>query len=542
MPRPGQALTLALRTSWQVDANRTRRVVVLSLLAAAATPMASYGLKVMVDAANQADQTRALQGALAGGGAAAMVMLAQVTVTRMTTPLRALTGRVVEQRLTELESALAPVDDQERPDYLDRLGMVQRDGQALASAGVNVAQGLALLVTGLLTAALLASVDPVLVVMPLFAVPALWAAARVERLRQAGLEGIDSDAQDGNHLFDLATSVEAAKDVHVGRLRNELLVRHRRIGEQVGWILDRLAMVDAAWAAWARLLLGLAFGGALFIVVRDVVQGVASMGDLVLVLTLLAQMNHHVGRASSAGALARTAVVARAYLWLTAYSDERAQALARPVSVPGRLSKGIELCGVGFRYPGEDKDVLIDVDLSIPAGTTLALVGRNGAGKSTIVKLICRQHQPTRGAVLVEGVDLRRTDGETWRHAVSVGLRDSPVELPSHGKGGVTSTVPPGRSLLQETLVFVLDGTTGYFDADEEPALFASYVAMGRQAGRRNGAITVLVTRGFSSAPMADLVAVVDGGRVVETGTHSELLKSGGLYAELYELEAQSYR
>lgn len=560
-------MALALRTSFRADRDRTRRILTLSLLAAGAGGLGSYAIKIIIDAAESGDETRALQGSLVVAVTVAVAMFAQVAVTRMGPALSERTGRLVDQQLVELVSALAPIDDLERPDYLDRLGLLQRDGQVLASAGVDISQGLALLASGLLATVLLAPVNPVLVALGLFALPALWAGSRVEQVRQAGLAGVDGDIQEGRHLFDLSTSVRAAKDVRVGGLTKELIVRHRRLGVQVGWILDRLSVLDVAWAGWCRLFFSLAFGGALAVVVRDVVAGTATVGDVALVLALAAQMNHRMGRASSANAVARTARVAAAYLWLTAYSDERARALARPVTVPNRLAKGIELCGVGFRYPGEDNDVLIDVDLALPAGSVVALVGENGSGKSTIVKLICRLYPPSRGAVLVEGVDLRRIEGDAWQARMSVSLSESvsadhsAPEWPDDGgrpkPSGhqqfsspapvVVEGAPAGSFAISGAprdapLVFLFEGATDSHSGADERAALADHVAVGRAGGRRNGAVTLLVSQGFSGPMLADLVAVIDDGRVVETGTHTELLAAGGLYSRLYELEARAYR
>jgi ATP-binding cassette subfamily B protein len=219
----------------------------------------------------------------------------------------------------------------------------------------------------------------------------------------------------------------------------------------------------------------------------------------------------------------------------------------------------------------------------------VALVGENGAGKTTLVKLLCRLYRPTRGRILVDGADLARMPADGWRarlagafqdffrfelkarHSVGVGdvphLDDVPVveaAVERAGAGDVAGQLPAGletqlgptwpagvelsfgqwqklalaRGFMRERpLVLVLDEPTAALDAETEHALFERYAE-----AARDDQITLLVSHRFSTVRMADLIVVLDGSRVVESGTHDELMSRGGQYAELYGIQAAAYR
>jgi ATP-binding cassette subfamily B protein len=241
-----------------------------------------------------------------------------------------------------------------------------------------------------------------------------------------------------------------------------------------------------------------------------------------------------------------------------------------------------------------DNDVLHNVDLTIPAGTTVALVGDNGAGKSTIVKLLCRFYKPTAGRITVDGADLGAIDVESWRAATGAVFQDharlelnaldavtigdlthfgdtaaAEAALARAGSADVLSALPEGwdtqlgarwpngidlsggqwqklalgRGLMRDgALLFVFDEPTASLDADTEHRLFESYAELANRGRAETGTITVLVSHRFSTVRMADLIIVVADGRIVESGSHDELVAQRGLYAELYELQARAYR
>jgi ATP-binding cassette, subfamily B, bacterial len=278
-------------------------------------------------------------------------------------------------------------------------------------------------------------------------------------------------------------------------------------------------------------------------------------------------------------------------VWLEDFAAEHA---GRPESpVPDRLDDAIRFEHVSFTYPGSERVVLDDIDLTLPAGAVVALVGENGAGKTTLVKLLCRFYDPTSGRVTVDGHDLAGIPASEWRdrlsgafqdffrfeyrarHSIGVGDLERVDErepvLAAVGRAGaedVVERLPEGidtqlgaswqdgvelsvgqwqklalaRGFMRDRpLVCVLDEPTAALDAETEHTLFERFAAASH-AARADGRITVLVSHRFSTVRMADLIVVLDGARVVEQGTHDELLAARGLYAELYTTQASAYR
>jgi ATP-binding cassette subfamily B protein len=265
----------------------------------------------------------------------------------------------------------------------------------------------------------------------------------------------------------------------------------------------------------------------------------------------------------------------------------------QPLAAPDRIERGIAAEGVSFRYPGTDAEVLAGVDLELPAGSTVAFVGENGAGKSTLVKLLCRFYEPTEGRITVDGADLTRIDALAWRQRIAAGFQDfvrfelvaresvgvgdlSRLEAPGdveaavdraaardvvedlpHGlethlgksyadgaelSGGQWQKVALARAMMRERpLLLILDEPTSALDAHAEHLLFDRYAASARAVARATGGIAIFVSHRFSTVRMADLIVVVDGGRVVEQGSHEELVSRDGLYADLFSLQAAAY-
>jgi ATP-binding cassette subfamily B protein len=282
----------------------------------------------------------------------------------------------------------------------------------------------------------------------------------------------------------------------------------------------------------------------------------------------------------------------RRLAWLEDYAASLTAMTDLPV--PNAMRTGLRLEHVSFAYPGTSRLVLDDVSLSVPAGTVVAIVGENGAGKSTLVKLLAKLYAPTSGAIYVDEVPLARLPADAWRARLAgafqdfyrfelraqqtVGVGDVPrvddaraagaaveragavdvitrlasgldTQLGPSWPGGVDLSYGQWQKLAlargfmrDDPLLLVLDEPTAALDAETEHALFERFAAAARATGQHGGRVTILVSHRFSTVRMADLIVVLDGARVVEVGSHDDLVARGGAYAELYRIQAESYR
>ena len=251
---------------------------------------------------------------------------------------------------------------------------------------------------------------------------------------------------------------------------------------------------------------------------------------------------------------------------------------------------GIEVRNVSFRYSDEHAWVLRDVNLLIPAGRCTALVGLNGAGKTTLVKLLTRMYDPTEGEILWEGIDIREFDVERFRERIGAVFQDftrydltaqENIGLGNVGealdddkvrqaamRAGVSETIEglPGgygtvlsrwlttekagvdlsggewqkialaRMFMRESEMLILDEPTAALDAQAEYDLYNRFVEL------MGGRTSLLITHRFSTVRMADMVAVLEEGRITEVGTHEELIRVNKTYTKLYQMQAERYR
>ncbi|HUQ64320.1 MAG TPA: ABC transporter ATP-binding protein [Acidimicrobiales bacterium] len=595
MGKSRRALALAMATAFRADPWRSVGVLVASTFAAIVGVLTAFWLKALVDAAADRDVDGTLVAALGIGLTVGLALMSRAMVTRMLFPLKENTALYLDRRIIALVGGIPTVEHHERPEYLDRVEVLREEMDVLGFAGIHTAGALALVVQVILTGVLLASVNPLLLAVPLFAVPSLWAGARAERIRQGALDTTADQARRARQLFELTTSPAAGKELRIFGAGSELLNRHRSDWTEVDRSRDRALVRGLAWEAVSWLVFSAGYAAAIALVVDEAVSGGASVGDVVLALALVAQVNGQVSAAvGTVSQTVRTVKVAGRYLWLSDYARSRRAAAEAPAPAPDRLTRGIDLQRVAFRYPGTTVDVLAQFDLFLPAGATVAVVGDNGAGKSTLVKLLCRFYEPSEGVITVDGTELGRIDIGEWRERMSAGFQDftrfelragqtigigdihfvdddeaiataleraasadvvtalpeametqlgasfdAGVEL----SGGQWQKLALARAMMRPApLLLVLDEPTAALDSETEHTLFARYAAAASTLAARNGAITLLVSHRFSTVRMADLIVVIDGGRIVGTGSHDELMAAGGLYAELYELQARSYR
>jgi ATP-binding cassette subfamily B protein len=593
MREPARALALLVRTAWKADRPRTLGLL-LEPLSFVCVPVFAWALGVMAD------------GVFRGDGRRVALGVAAITLTRVAWYLGTWTGAALRNRLIEvvgfafdreiatLMARLPGVEHHERADVLDRLELL-RQRQGLLGNALSTLVSIANTVVGAAATPVgLAVVNPWLLLLVIFCLPALPIAAAQERWLD------DAEARSGvpfrraRLLRRLTVDRDAGMELRVFGLEDEIVSRLGQAWTEAGAPLLNATRRAALLNAAGDLLFLAGFAGAVLLVLRQALRGQATPGEVVMTVYLAQQARSSIVEPIQLAVYASEALrSAGRMLWLQDYARERMKALGGGTPAPARLRDAIVFENVSFRYPGTDRWALRNVSFHLPAGAVVALVGENGAGKTTVVKLLCRMYEPTEGRILVDGVDLREMDVDAWRARLSaafqdfgrfelsaresVGVGDLPraqqagaVEeaLERAGAADVLAALPGGldtrlgaswedgvdlstgqwqklalgRALMRrEPLVVFFDEPTASLDALAEHALFERYAREAR-AGAARGAVTVLVSHRFSTVRAADLILVIDGGGVAALGAHDELIVRGGLYSELYMLQARAYQ
>ena len=496
----------------------------------------------------------------------------------------------LESHVAQLQASVATIAHQERPEYLDRLSMLRNQVFVLDHMYMSLFSTLGWILRLGVTMALLASIHPALMLLAVFAAPTVltstWRPA-VERYAQ------ESGAQSNRlarHLFTIATTAPPGKEVRVTGIGERLITDRRWAWECWYRPVAAARWGSAMWHALAWTIFGLAYVGAIVFVSSGLG---ASASAVLLVLAAGARLSAYIGATVGEIGFLRGFWMdgSRRLAWLEDYAASVAASGDLPV--PAAVRRGIRLENVSFAYPGTSRVVLDNVSVTLPAGAVVAIVGENGAGKTTLVKLLAKMYEPTSGSILVDDTPLARVQAGEWReclagafqdffrfefragHTVGLGdvprLDDEPAVLAAVDRAGAGDVVarltsglntqlgptwPSGVELSfgqwqklalargfmrDQPLLLVLDEPTAALDAETEHALFERYSAAARGTSE-SGRITILVSHRFSTVRMADLIVVLDGARLVEVGTHDELMAKNGQYSELYSIQAAAYR
>jgi len=265
----------------------------------------------------------------------------------------------------------------------------------------------------------------------------------------------------------------------------------------------------------------------------------------------------------------------------------RVESKVNGLPAPRPIQRGFEFRNVSFTYPGTTRRVLSNFNFNLTLGERIALIGENGQGKTTVVKLITRLYDPTEGEILLDGVDLREYDLDDLHKEIGVIFQDfmryemtareniavGRIEVPHapeeieyaaekslaagvirklHGgydqmlgrrfeggvdlSGGEWQKLALARAYLRDAQLLILDEPTAALDARSEMQVFERFAEL------TEGKMALLISHRFSTVRMADRIVVLEGGRLVEEGNHAQLMALGGRYAAMFEMQAASYR
>lgn len=561
-----KSIMLVVRTALRVDKRRAVLVLVLAPVLGGLSATQGLGVAWLIDGVAGSRPDLTLMGAglvVLTTGVIYQVGLGLIDIRIV---LQQRVGMELDTMLMRGVAGRASLDHFHDPDFLDDVELVrQRRGELGQSFG-SIIENADVFSRFTANLVLLMTAGPIYALLPLCTIPLVFATRYSERLIADTEKACAQTDRRRKELFGISTSPSAAREVRLYRLGPELAARHRKaylsVNKALGWARLRGALAVAlAWAVYA-----LALFGCLVMVVLAVHRGAATVGDVVLVAVLGRRLTENTtGLGVLVAWLRRSMHTIGIYRRLI---DVPADNKAAEPGSPG----DIVLSGVSFSYPGAETNSLSDVDLRLPAGSTVAVVGSNGSGKSTLVALLAGLYRPVSGTIAGVGrvtacfQDFSRYELLT-RQAVGVGdpslvddRRAVTAAVTRAGADRVIGALPEGLEtplgrasdgtelstgqwqllglararMPEESDLVLLDEPAAGLDPDAEVALLSRYL-------RGGAATTVIVSHRLTTVRSADLIVVLDRGRVIEIGAHEDLMASNGHYARLYALQSDAY-
>ncbi len=390
-----------------------------------------------------------------------------------------------------------------------------------------------------------------------------------------------------DYLRILGGSKEAAKELKLFGLRNFLRERFARLSDEIykeDVALSRRKLIAGSLLSVVGTM---GYYSAYVFVIWRTVNGALSIGTLTFLAGAILQASNNIQQIFST--LAGIADQALFLTDLLAFFEMQPAIRSKPNALPAPrpLVRGFEFRNVSFCYPGSSRLILNRLNFHLHPGERIALIGENGQGKTTIVKLITRLYDPSEGQILLDGIDLREYDLDDLHHEMGVIFQDfmryemtareniavGRVEeidnldllqdaarksmadrtvgrLPRHYEqmlgrrfdqgvdlsGGEWQKVALARAYLRDAQLLILDEPTAALDARSEFEVFRRFSEL------TTGKTALFISHRFSTVRMADRIVVLDNGKIIEDGTHDQLATLGGRYAEMFEMQASSYR
>lgn len=587
----------AFRLVWSASRPAALAGVSLTLVSAALPAAQAWVGKLIIDAIlNAVGQGMEPVAGLRYVGPYLALEFALVLIGSVTGQVRSLFDRIIQSQLTNHVNSLIihkaiSLDLQffENPVFYDTLQNARRQADTSALNIVNsTLQMVQQVITLISLVVLLFRFSPWLaVIVFVSAIPSFLSQSQYAEKAFRAVSRRAPEARLLNYLESLLTGNDTIKEIKLFGLGEPLLKRYQelftRFYQEDLKIAERRTIAGLGWG----MLSNLAYYGSYAWIVLRTIAGLITLGDMTMFLALFRQSQSSIrSLLDSLNRLYESNLFLdnlMTYLKLEPLLVSPAKALVAPTPI----RQGIEFRHVSFCYPGSDVYVLRDINLHIHPGERIALVGLNGAGKTTLIKLLTRLYDPTDGQVLLDGVDLREYDLTslqqrfgvifqdfvryqfTVRENIGFGQVDALDDLArikeAAERGGASSIIENfllgyetmlgrrwekgqelsggqwqkialARAFMREAEVLVLDEPTSALDAEAEYEVFRRFGEL------MEGRIAVLISHRFSTVRMADRIAVLSAGKILELGSHAELIQLDGAYARLFNLQAEGYR
>jgi ATP-binding cassette subfamily B protein len=430
--------------------------------------------------------------------------------------------------------------------------------------------------------------NPWLILLLLVAiVPAFLGESYFNDRSYALTRGQTPERRELDYMRYLGASDETAKEVKLFNLSGFLIDRFKTLSNKFYDDNKKLSIKRASWGTFFALLGSLGYYTAYIVMILKTVEGALTIGTLTFLAGSFRQL-----RSLLENILSRFTSVSQGAIYLRDFFEffeikPKITVALKPIPFPNPIIEGFKFENVGFKYHNSDKWANRHLNFTLNSGEKLALVGENGAGKTTLVKLLARLYDPTEGRILLDGIDLRDYDimdlrkntgiifqdflryQMSFAQNIAAGNIDEQYNRPlikvsaekslanlladklpdkydqalgrrfNNGielSGGEWQKIALARAYMKEAQLLILDEPTSALDARAEYEVFLRF------ADLTKGKSAVLISHRFSTVRMADRILVLDKGRLIEIGSHEELLNKNGRYAELFLLQAKGYK
>jgi ATP-binding cassette, subfamily B, bacterial len=476
----------------------------------------------------------------------------------------------------------------EDPVFYDKLERARRQTTArLGMLGIMAGMGQQFITLLTLLAAVVSFSPWFLLLLVAAVVPAFLGETRFAMLAYSILYRWTPERRELDYLRLLGASSQSAKEVKIFGLGQHLAERSRKLFDRFYEENKALAIKRAITGSLLNLLPTAGYYGAYVLILIRTMAGAMTVGSLTFVAGAFARSRSLIETLfSSLNNIAEQALYIKD---LFDFFETQPSIVSVPGALPAPrpIHSGFEFRDVSFAYPGSERQVLRGISFRFDAGERIALIGENGAGKTTLVKLLARLYDPTGGVILLDGVDLREYDVDSLRAEIGVIFQDymrydmlvrenigfgrieelanqARIESAAHKSladsligqfqrgydqmlgrrfengvdlsAGQWQKVALGRAYMRDAQVLILDEPTASLDARAEYEVFERFADLTRDR------MAVLISHRFSTVRMADRILVLADGKLIEQGTHRQLVALGGRYAELFELQAAGYR
>lgn len=587
MSQPIRLIGILLRKALQADAARTVMGLLLVILGYVSGPVIALLLREITDAALDLETSRVAILVLGLALTRGLMTVSSWSAFGVRVTLAEKVTFYWQRELMELSAKAKGIRHHEDPQFRDQAELLLRHQGMVSDLLDELFRhvGVAASLCGVVI--LLYGVHPFLPLVLAFALPHVFLGAVTEKILEASRERIIEKERLAIEFFDLSTAPASAKDMRTLQLEQYVLDRFDQLTQHVQ--KDRFSSILKGdllyWLGQSVFSLGLV--GAAVLMVLRAISGQVSAGEVLMTLTLLQRVTTDVESGMEAFAwFARLRNFSKRYFQLMDHLTAQFPSSEKIDETSLPATEGISIEGLTFGYPNSSDKAVSNVNLVLPKGKVVALVGENGAGKSTLVKLLCGFYEPENGSVTIGGFPLSRFDVRLWRTNLTAVFQDSfRFEFLLHESVGIGNLARAGdtrfiagaleaagaeklyerlprglatqlgarfgegvdlstgqwqqvalaRALMRDQpILFILDEPTSNLDPLAERSFMERIVRAARDMAADAAACVLLISHRPSTIRTADLIGLIENGRLVQLGSHEELIQKEGSYAQLF--------